>query len=159
MNKNYTGNEHLSFEQMPTGRLLSDFWCWMSGNMLDDDILNLFSKYLVETYSGVSVDGKRITVSCSSYLKPYLRKGQLEAAALKRPVADDDAICVFCLLDCLNPDTVDPIKLEQWKVFVLRCGDILSPIIALDEVKRISTEATFENLRSVLEARLQYGRK
>lgn len=159
MNTKYTGNEHLSFEQMPTGKLLSDFWYWMSGDMLDGDILNLFSRYLVETATGKRVDGKNIVTACSSYLKSYLKRGQLEAPVLHKPNACNDAICVFCLLDCLNPDTVDPIKLEQWKVFVLRCGDILSPIIALDEVKRISTEATFENLRSVLEARLQYGRK
>ena len=68
MNRNYTGDEHLSFEQMPTGKLLSDFWCWMSGNMLDADILHLFSKYLVEMGAGVSVDNKHIVVACSSYL-------------------------------------------------------------------------------------------
>lgn len=154
MNTKYTGDEHLSFEQMPTGKLLSDFWCWMSGDMLDSDILHLFARYIVETGSGVRVDSKRIVTVCSSYLKSYLKRGQLEAPTLHRPNADDNAVCVFCLLDCLNPDIVDPVKLEQWKFFVLRCGDITAPDITLDEVKRISTEVTFDRLHTVIEARL-----
>ena len=154
MNKQYTGDEHLTFEQMPTGKLLSDFWCWMSGDMLDTDILNLYARYLVETATDKRVDSKHIVSACSSYLKSYLKRGQLEAPVLHRPDACDDAVCVFCLLECLNPDTVDPIKLEQWKFFVLRCGDIATPSITLDEVRRISTETTFENLRSIVEARL-----
>lgn len=153
MNRNYTGDEHLSFEQMPTGKLLSDFWCWMSGNMLDADILHLFSKYLVEMGADVSVDNKHIVVACSSYLKSYLKRGQLEAPILYRPDADDDAVCVFCLLDCLNPDAVDPIKLEQWKFFVLRCGDITAPSITLDEVRQISTETNFDKLRIAISVR------
>jgi hypothetical protein len=153
MNTKYTGDEHLSFEQMPTGKLLSDFWYWMSGDMLDCDILNIFARYLVETATGKRVDGKNIVTACSSYLKSYLKRGQLEAPVLNKPNACDDAVCVFCLLDCLNPDAVDPVKLEQWKFFVLRCGDIAAPDTTLDEVKRISIETTFDKLRTVLEAR------
>ena len=44
-----TGDEHIRFDGMPTGYLLSDFWRWSSSDLLDNTLRGTFSEFIVGT--------------------------------------------------------------------------------------------------------------
>ena len=44
-----TGNEHIMFDRMPTGYLLSDFWKWSSSNLLENTLRGTYSEFIVAT--------------------------------------------------------------------------------------------------------------
>lgn len=153
MNIRFTGDEHFTFEQMPVGALLSDFWSWTTERMLTDDVLPILAHYIVETALGDKIDRRRITIVVSSYLKSFSRQDKIEAPVFHCPDADD-TLRIFCLLDGLNANTVNPLKLEQWKFFVLKSGDLTVETATLDEIRHIATEASYEELRNTVTARL-----
>lgn len=42
-----TGDEHIMFDGMPTGYLLSDFWAWSSSDLLNNTLRGGFAEFLV----------------------------------------------------------------------------------------------------------------
>ena len=42
-----TGDEHIVFDGMPTGYLLSDFWRWSSSDLLDNTLRGTYSEFIV----------------------------------------------------------------------------------------------------------------
>ena len=42
-----TGDEHIVFDGMPTGYLLSDFWAWSSSDLLNNTLRGGFAEFLV----------------------------------------------------------------------------------------------------------------
>ena len=44
-----TGDEHISFDGMPTGYLLSDFWRWSSSDLLDNTLRGSYCEFIVAT--------------------------------------------------------------------------------------------------------------
>lgn len=42
-----TGNEHIMFDGMPTGYLLSDFWRWSSSDLLENTLRGTYSEFIV----------------------------------------------------------------------------------------------------------------
>ncbi len=148
MNRKYTGDEHITFEQMPTGKLLSDFWNWMADDLLRDDILAVYAKYIVST--ALDADVKTPVVLCSSYIKSWQKHGQLAAPAFELPDADANSVVVCCLLDCLNRDAVDPLKLEQWKFYVFRRGNAKQSVLTVDAVKELSDGVAYDRLSNAV---------
>lgn len=43
------GDEHIYFDGMPTGYLLSDFWRWSSSDLLDNTLRGTYSEFIVGT--------------------------------------------------------------------------------------------------------------
>lgn len=54
-----TGDEHLVFDQMPTGYLLSDFWRWESSDLLNNTLRGSFSEFIVSSALGIDLSGVR----------------------------------------------------------------------------------------------------
>lgn len=151
MSSKYTGDEHITFEQMPTGKLLSDFWNWMTDDLMRDDVLAMYARYIVST--ALDADEKTPVVLCSSYIKSWQKHGQLAAPTFDLPDADANSVVVCCLLDCLNRDVVDPLKLEQWKFYAFRRGDTKLPVLTVDAVKELSNGVPYDRLsKAVAEA-------
>lgn len=148
MNRKYTGDEHITFEQMPTGKLLSDFWNWMTDDLLRDDVLIVYAKYIVST--ALDADAKMPVVLCSSYIKSRQIHSQLAAPMFGLPDADSNPIIVCCLLDCLNRDAIDPLKLEQWKFYIFRRCNAKQPILTVDDVKELSDGVAYDRLRNAV---------
>lgn len=42
-----TGDEHIMFDGMPTGYLLSDFWAWSSSDLLNNTLRGGFAEFIV----------------------------------------------------------------------------------------------------------------
>lgn len=148
MSSKYTGDEHITFEQMPTGKLLSDFWNWMTDDLLCDDVLAMYAKYIVS--AALDADAKIPVVLCSSYIKSWQKRGQLAAPTFELPDTDTNSVVVCCLLDCLNRDAADPLRLEQWKFYILRRGDAKQSTLTVDAVKELSDGVAYDRLRNAI---------
>lgn len=49
------GDEHIYFDGMPTGYLLSDFWRWSSSDLLDNTLRGTYSEFIVGTALGLDM--------------------------------------------------------------------------------------------------------
>lgn len=188
MNRIYTGDEHFTFDGMPTNHLVSDFWSWFSSDLLNNITRGILAEYIVSNALGIDTSGmrqswepfdisfneKKIEIKSSAYIQSWHKDGQLSAPIFgiaptysydNREVVKRSrkaALYIFCLLDCLNRNEIDPIKLEQWRFFVLpttvldeRCGEQKS--LTLNALKALNpTETTYETLKSVV---MQYAKE
>ena len=136
------------------------------------DILSSFDCNLIFRQSNepyrIPYNGNVIEVKSSAYIQ------SLQSDVLSSPifgiaptyVFDDNEIVkrerksqiyVFCLLDCLNREIIEPLHLEQWKFYVLptsvlneQCGE--QKTLTLNALKALyPTEATYETLKSVID--------
>lgn len=48
-----TGNEHFTYEGMPAGILLNDFWAWSSSDLLNNTLRGALAEFLVASAIGV----------------------------------------------------------------------------------------------------------
>ena len=55
-----TGDEHFSFEGMPTGFLLNDFWRWQSSDLLNNALRGVLAEYIVAKALGIETNGPRV---------------------------------------------------------------------------------------------------
>lgn len=49
------GDEHIMFNNMPTGYLLGDFWRWSSSDLLDNTLRGTYSEFIVATALGLDL--------------------------------------------------------------------------------------------------------
>lgn len=57
MQKKKTGDEHIIFDGMPTGYLLSDFWAWQSSDLLNNTLRGSYCEFVVSAALGVDLSG------------------------------------------------------------------------------------------------------
>ena len=50
-----TGDEHIMFDGMPTGYLLSDFWAWSSSDLLNNTLRGHFAEFIVSASLGLNL--------------------------------------------------------------------------------------------------------
>lgn len=181
MNKLYTGDEHFTFDGMPTNRLLSDFLFWVSSDLTNNITRSILAEYIVSSALDLDISLRQtnelyripyknitIEVKSSSYIQ------SMQNSVITSPIFgiaptyawNNDEIVkrkrksqlyVFCLLDCLNREIVEPLHLEQWKFFVLptsvlneKCDE--QKTLTLNALKALKpTEATYETLKSVID--------
>ena len=181
MNRLYTGNEHFTFDEMPTNRLLSDFLSWISLDLMNTATRSVLAEYIVSAALDLDgagqksnepfktmFDGVSIEIKSSAYIQTMQEDAPLTSPIFgiaPTYVWNDNEIVkrerksqlyVFCLLDCLNRATVDPLRLEQWKFYVLptsvlneHCGD--QKTLTLNALKSLNpTEATYETLKQAI---------
>lgn len=51
-----TGDEHIMFDGMPTGYLLSDFWAWSSSDLLNNTLRGAYAEFVVSAALGLRLD-------------------------------------------------------------------------------------------------------
>lgn len=181
MNRLYTGNEHFEFDGMPTNRLLSDFLAWVSLDLMNSVTRSILAEYIVASALNLDGTGQKsnipyrinyygisVEIKSSAYIQSLQENTPLAAPIFGiAPTYDWDfndvvkrerkaQVYVFCLLDCLNLASADPLRLEQWKFYVLptsvlneHCGD--QKTLTLNALKSLSpTEATYGTLGNVI---------
>lgn len=57
MGKQRTGDEHIIFDGMPTGYLLSDYWAWNSSDLLNNTLRGSFCEFVVSSALGIDLSG------------------------------------------------------------------------------------------------------
>lgn len=81
-----TGNEHFTYEGMPVGILLNDFWAWNSSDLLNNTLRGALAEFIVASAVGIDTtkaredwtaydllteSGRKIEVKCSAYLQSW----------------------------------------------------------------------------------------
>ena len=55
--KHLRGDEHIMFDDSPTGYLLQDFWAWNSSNLLNNTLRGSYCEFLVSAALDLDLDG------------------------------------------------------------------------------------------------------
>ncbi len=141
-----TGNEHFTYDGMPVGVLLNDFWAWNSSDLLNNTLRGALAEFIVASALGIdttvsrqdwtaydllSPGGRKIEVKCSAYLQSWnpdrLSKIQFSIRPARSWDAENDFsadakrwsdLYIFCLYASKNPSET-PLQLEQWEFYIL----------------------------------------
>lgn len=168
--KRKSGNEsfHRRGKKLPF--TLLDFWQWSSSDLISNTNRGIVAEYLVANDLGLTTDirtqwrpydlitenGTKIEVKASAYLQGWFQedfskisfsvapslawdRGTNKYARDKKRQAD---VYIFCLLAHKEPDSLNPLDVEQWKFFVLSTNCLDKEIqnqkkISLDGLKRL----------------------
>jgi hypothetical protein len=142
-----TGNEHFTYDGMPIGLLLNDFWSWSSSDLLNNTLRGALAEFIVgsalgvdfstcrrdwESFDLLSSSGYRIEVKSSAYLQSWeqskLSRIQFSIHPSRSWTSDSgysDAIVrqsdiyVFCLFACKEKSSSNPLDLTQWEFYIL----------------------------------------
>lgn len=141
-----TGNEHFTYDGMPAGMLLNDFWAWNSSDLLNNTLRGALAEFIVASaldidttvarqdwtaYDLLSPSGRKIEVKCSAYLQSWnpdrLSKIQFSIRPSRSWDAENDYsadlkrwsdLYVFCLYASKDRSET-PLQLERWEFYVL----------------------------------------
>lgn len=144
--KKLTGNEYFQYDEVPTGKLLSDFWAWNSSDLLNNTLRGALAEFIVATALDLNTDicredwaaydletpsGIKIEVKSSAYLQSWnddrisdIRFGiqPTKAWDAKTGYADEvkrqSDVYVFCIYASKNKKD-SPLQLDQWVFYVL----------------------------------------
>lgn len=182
----YTGDEHFKCETMPQDFCLSDFWSWFSSDLLNNITRGVLAEFIVCKALGLNTDGQRqswnpfdlmfngvpVEVKSSAYIQSS-SFNQPEGVYSKpifgiAPTHFQDehgniafsrksSVYVFCLLNCKDREKIDPLRLEQWRFYILptsvldeKCGEQKTiTLSALAELNPVETD--YYNLKSTVE--------
>jgi len=175
-----SGDEHFSLSGESLELQLSGFWQWSASDLVSNATRGVLAEFLVTSALGLAdgvrnqwdafdillADGTRIEVKSAAYLQSWAHAKLSNIVFTIRPTLAWSSktsqlsselrrqadIYVFCLLDHREKATLDPMRLEQWKFYLLRSAilDARFPTqktISLASLLKLSPlEATFENL-------------
>lgn len=139
-----TGNEHFTYDGMPIGLLLSDFWSWSSSDLLNNTLRGALAEFIVGSALG------------SAYLQSWEQSKLSRIQFSIRPsrswtsdsgysdtIVRQSDIYVFCLFACKEKSSSNPLDLTQWEFYILptkvlddACGEQVS--ITLSSLLRLS---------------------
>ena len=60
MGKQLRGDEHITFEGMPTGYLITDFWRWSSSDLLTNTLRGTYAEFIVAMALGADITEGRV---------------------------------------------------------------------------------------------------
>lgn len=141
-----TGNEHFTYNGMPVGVLLNDFWSWNSSDLLNNTLRGALAEFIVASAIGLDTSvsredwtaydletesGVKIEVKSSAYLQSWNEERLSKIRFSIRPSRawDTDTdysdeskrwsdLYVFCLY-ASKERTESPLHLENWEFYVL----------------------------------------
>lgn len=144
--KTLTGNEHFTYDGMPVGILLNDFWAWNSSDLLNNTLRGALAEFIVASalnidtsasrqdwtaYDLLSNSGCKIEVKSSAYLQSWNSDRLSQIRFSIRPSRSWDAetnystevkrwsdTYVFCLY-ASKERTESPLQLDKWEFYVL----------------------------------------
>ncbi|WP_195420824.1 ImmA/IrrE family metallo-endopeptidase [Faecalicatena contorta] len=171
-----TGNEHFTYEGMPVGILLNDFWAWNSSDLLNNTLRGALAEFIVASAVGIDTtkaredwtaydllteSGRKIEVKCSAYLQSWNTEKLSRVQFSIRPARSWDAendfsddvkrwsdLYVFCLYASKDRNE-SPLQLEQWEFFLL-------PTYVLDEQCGEQKSITLSSLLSLSPVKTTY---
>lgn len=141
-----TGSETFSFQGLPNGQSVLDFWRWSVSDLVSNATRGRLAEFIVGSALGCDFTKVRaewdpwdlltpgdlkIEVKSAAYIQSW-KQDELSAISFSiKPSRawDSEANCVgaepvrlsdvyvFCLLSHRDPATIDPLRLEQWTFY------------------------------------------
>jgi len=171
-----TGNEHFTYEDMPVGILLNDFWAWNSSDLLNNTLRGALAEFIVASAIGLDTNecredwtaydlltksGTKIEVKCSAYLQSWNDERLSRIQFSIRPAHSWDAetdyskeirrwsdLYVFCLYASKDKNE-SPLQLDNWEFYVL-------PTYVLNQKCSTQKSITLSSLLSLNPTRARY---
>jgi len=181
-----SGAEQFTENATPTGYTLRDFWRWSVSDLLSNAQRGVLAEFIVgqaldadlsqprvewDAYDLKTRKGVLIEVKSSSYLQSWhqeklsrisfsIRKAKAWDARTGKSEIDPTRpadVYVFALLAHKDKNTVDPMKLEQWRFFVvstkvLNKRERSQHSITLPSLQKIAPELKYSELRAEIES-------
>ena len=175
-----SGDEHFSLRGEPLDLQLLEFWQWSSSDLVSNAMRGVLAEFLVTSALGLAdgvrnqwdafdlllADGTRIEVKSAAYLQSWAHAKlsniiftirptlawSSETNQLSSELRRQADIYIFSLLDHRDKATLDPMRFEQWKFYLLRSAVLderfpTQKTISLASLLKLQPlEATFENL-------------
>lgn len=141
-----SGSEFFCNSDDETKHTVLDFWRWSSSNLVGNTLRGWLAEYIVATAIGTAngvreewdvfdlttPQGVRIEVKSAAYIQSWQQKALSKPQfSIRRTVAWDEEngvretesvrhsdVYVFCLHHHKEPDTINPLYLNQWTFFV-----------------------------------------
>jgi|GEM_PF-296171 len=126
---------------------LKDFWKWSASNLLDNTMRGMLAEFLVakalhakeeirqewQAWDLTMQDGTRVEVKSSSYLQNWTQTNYSSirfgiqpthawdpsTGAFDEQLRRQSDFYVFCVLKNKDPNTLNPMALEQWDFYIL----------------------------------------
>ncbi len=175
-----TGDENFSLRGESLDLQLSAFWQWSSSDLVSNAMRGVLAEFLVASALGLAdgvrnqwdafdlllANGTRLEVKSASYLQSWAHAKlsnivftirptlawSSETNQLSSELRRQADVYIFCLLDHREKATLDPMRLEQWKFYLLPSSNLderhpSQKTISLASLLKLQPlEATFENL-------------
>lgn len=171
-----TGNEHFTYNDMPVGILLNDFWSWNSSDLFNNTLRGALAEFIVASainintkesrqdwtaYDLLSNSGRKIEVKSSAYLQSWSKDSLSKIKFSIRPTRSWDVennysedvkrwsdLYVFCLYASKSKND-SPLQLEQWEFYLL-------PTYVLNEKCENQKSITFCSLLALSPVKANY---
>lgn len=158
-----------------------DFFAWWSSNLMSNATRGVLAEYIVaialdcadqermeewNEYDLLTLDGLKIEVKTSAYLQSWKqralskivfsivpsRKYDYDTGTYEAAPSRKSDIYVFCLLDCVDRDIVNPLNLNQWSFFVVPTAEIdrqfgVQKSISLGKLVQLSEKLSFSQIK------------
>lgn len=146
-----SGDEQFIFDNMPIGKILTDFWAWNSSDLLNNTLRGALAEFIVASALGLDTDacredwaafdletpsGIKIEVKSSAYLQSWNTDRISDIRFSIRPTRAWDAqtgfadevkrqsdLYIFCLYASKVREE-SPLHLDQWEFYVLPTSTI-----------------------------------
>jgi hypothetical protein len=164
--KQKTGDEHFYYDGSPSIFLLNDFWRWHSSDLLNNTLRGALAEFIVAKALGIETSGARvgwepydllflnrwrIEVKASAYVQSWSQKSNSILSFTIRPthtwtpesgfageILHQSDMYIFCVLEERNPETVDPLILDQWSFYPVLTAE-LRGMLSDQKTARLST--------------------
>lgn len=149
MHRQMTGDEHIMFDDMPTGYLLSDYWAWNASDLLNNTLRGSFCEFIVSAALGIDLSGVnedwtpydilmpgdpsiRIEVKSSAYLQAWetSKLSTIQFSIRQTRAWSPDGgysgktvrqsdVYVFCIYTETDRAKANPLILDGWAFYVV----------------------------------------
>lgn len=148
-----TGNETFTYNQDNLDFQLIDFWKWSVSDLVSNATRGRLAEFIVakalgidtnnvrdewQAYDLITPDNIKIEVKSASYIQSWYQKelSKISFSIKKSRSWDADSniqskeskrqadAYIFALLNHIDKDTINPLKLDQWIFYVLTTNDI-----------------------------------
>jgi len=172
------GDEIFSFNEKEIKTTLSEFWQWSVSDLISNATRGKLAEFIVAkaldidtnspreewaAYDLLTSDGIKIEVKSAAYIQSWSQKTYSNIIFSIRKTHAWDSITnkqndelrrqadvyVFALLHHQDKVTIDPLKLEQWKFYVLVTKE-------LDDYKRSEHSITLKSLENLTKGSVNY---
>jgi hypothetical protein len=147
-----TGKEQFQLNGDPTGWTLLDFWQWHGSDVLGNALRGKLAEYIVakavgecnsarlewNAYDVLCSDGCKLEVKSAAYLQSWKQDRLSKISFGIKPTAGwyaetnkyDDKVSrnadvyVFCVFAHKDPESADPLCLDQWQFYVIATKEL-----------------------------------
>ena len=178
-----TGSERLIKSGIETGHSVLGFWQWSSSNLVGNTLRGWLAEYIVATAIGAeegireewdsfdlsTPEGIRVEVKSSAYIQSWKQKAlSTPRFDIRCTIAWDEAtgkreagqsrhsdVSVFCLLHHMDPDTLNPLHLDQW-TFLIAATSLINQLgdqktAGLSTIRKIGAiEVPYDEIASTI---------